>query len=112
VDAAFGNIANMDFGVRHRGSAGHERCIADQRGMKDVDVEVEYIELIGLSANLVEHGHVIGQVIPHHRIETQGHVTATNKPGRRFRVAASKKRDVMPLADEFLGMNAFLPAQM
>jgi hypothetical protein len=108
VDAAFGNIANMDFGVRHRGSAGHE----NQRGMKDVDVEVEYIELIGLSANLVEHGHVIGQVIPHHRIETQGHVTATNKPGRRFRVAASKKRDVMPLADEFLGMNAFLPAQM
>ena len=71
--------------------------------MKDVDVEVEYIELIGPSADLVQHDHVIGQGIPHRKIQAQGHITATNKPGRCFGVAASKKRDVMPLADEFLG---------
>jgi hypothetical protein len=71
--------------------------------MKDVDVEVQYIELISPPADFVQHDHVIGQGIPHRRIEAQGDITATNKPGRCFGVAAGKKRNIMPLADEFLG---------
>ena len=65
-------------------------------------MEVENIELIDPAADFVQHDHVIGQSIPHRRIEAQGHIAATNKLGRRFGVAAGKERDVVPLAHELL----------
>ena len=46
------------------------RDVTHQRCVKHVDMEVQNIKFIDPAANFVEHDHMVGQRIPHRRIES------------------------------------------
>ena len=83
---------------RRQGPIGN---VPHQRSVKQVDVEVQHVELVDPAADLVQHDHVVRQRIAYRRIEAQRYVAAADEPGRCLGVAAGKQRDIVSLAHEF-----------
>jgi hypothetical protein len=52
--------------------------VTHQRRVKHIDVEVQNIELVDPATDLVQHDHVVGQRIPHGRIEAQRYFAAAH----------------------------------
>ena len=78
------------------------RQILEQRVLQEIDMEMNYVELIGPPADGVEHDKVAGDVIADAG-EPQALRNTGNKLGRGLRIATGEERDVVPLRNEFLG---------
>ena len=81
---------------------GH-RELADQRELKQIDVEVENVEFAGSLPHLFQHHHVIGDRIPGVWIQAQRLFGAFYEFRVGYRIAACEQRHLVPLPNEFFG---------
>jgi hypothetical protein len=68
-----------------------------------VDVEVDHVERRGLLVDLLEHQHVVGELIDAARVKPQRAWTRRHEPRARHGIAAREERDVVTQSDELLG---------
>jgi hypothetical protein len=71
--------------------------------MDEVGVKVQDVEAMRQALDLLEHGHMIGNVVPNCRVEAKRLLAAWYEGGGCVGVAACEQRDIVTLADQFVG---------
>src|SRR3974377_2221498 len=66
-------------------------------------MKVQDVELVGPLPHLLQHDDVIGQTVPDTRIEAKRDIATARQFSGSLRIAASKQRDIVSLADKFFG---------
>src|ERR1044072_2070283 len=66
-------------------------------------MKMDDVEIVGLSAYLLQHHQMIGQGVLDSGIESQSHLGAADKLGGSPRIAAGEKGDVVALMNELFG---------
>jgi hypothetical protein len=87
--------------------------IPEHRHLECVDVEVQYVEKMRATPQLIEHDHIVRYIIPNGRIETYRLFGACNEASRCHRIAAGEQSYIMTLLHQRLGQmgdRAFRPS--
>src|SRR5262245_33292411 len=90
-------IADVPSVHRRQGAIGQ---VFKKRKVKTVEMEVKNIELMGMFADLGEHGQMSGYVPGQLSVETQSHVSAGNQMGSRLAVSRGKEHDLVTSLNE------------